>query len=79
MSRVDVVVTIYGSRLRETDKAVQFRIDSIGPDELDYPKTEWLPFSQCKRSMTHSANPDTPIETDYLVVTEWILKQKGLL
>jgi hypothetical protein len=50
MSRVDVLITIEGTRLRETDKAVQFRIDSIRQEPIDPPKTEWFPFSQVRRS-----------------------------
>jgi hypothetical protein len=82
MSRVDVLITIEGTRLRETDKAVQFRIDSIRQEPIDPPKTEWFPFSQVRRSMTdkHTGeDTDRVSGVDYLVVTEWILQQKGLV
>ena len=70
----DPVVTLIGTKLRETGKAAQFEVEWIGDLKLDPPKTEWFPFSQIAK-MTH--NPAiTP--SDIMVISQWIVGQKGL-
>ena len=74
MKPTDPVVTLIGTKLRETGKAAQFEIHQIGDLKYDPPKTEWFPFSQIAK-MTH--NPAiTP--SDIMVVSKWILKEKQL-
>ena len=68
-------ITIRGTRLRETDKAVQFSILQIGATILDEPTIQWFPFSQTGKSFTDPKSDDN----DTIMVTEWILEQKELI
>mgnify|MGYP006921319886 CR=1 FL=1 len=71
----DPKITIYGTKVAETARAVRFTIRAIGTAALDSPKSEWFPLSQVSKIVT---NPDEA-GRDYLVVSEWIMKQKELL
>ena len=67
-------ISIKGTRLRETEKAVQFCIHDISGDVLDKPVTTWFPFSQISKSTTsHNEGEDT------MMITEWIAQQKELI
>lgn len=69
-----VVVSLKGTRLRETDKAVQFCISDISGTILGQETTTWFPNSQIKSSTT-----GTNVGEDVLVVSEWIMEQKELI
>ena len=69
-------MAVTGQYLRETDKAVQFKVEEVNGLSLDEPKTFWFPLSQIK-SLTHAA-PDS-LAADTVKVAEWILKNKELL
>ena len=71
----DAVITITGNKLGESEKAVKFRVHSISENELDPPKTEWFPLSQIEKMSTDPNN----INQDWMVVSEWILKTKGMI
>lgn len=71
----EVVYTLTGTKVRETDKAILFRADSINDVPLDKSKQEWFPLSQI-RKMFHDKNVSG---SDYIIVSEWILSQKGML
>lgn len=73
--RSETLVTITGTHLRESPKAILFRIDQISAEPLEKSKEEWIPFSQIRKITTDS----TTEGKDSLVVTEWILKQKELI
>ena len=75
MSRHNIVHTITGNKIAESDKAVKFRVHAISETELEFPKTEWFPLSQIEKMFTDPNN----INQDTMVVSEWILKQKGML
>jgi hypothetical protein len=66
---------VYGTHLRETEKAVQFAIAKID----DTPTThliKWFPLSQVK-SIQHSS-PASP-DFDMMEVATWILEKEDLL
>lgn len=73
MSRITVHHTIKGTILRETEKALQFRVDSISGEDIDS-KTEWFPKSQIDKQFTSKVDGE-----DWLLVSEWILQQKELM
>lgn len=66
------VIQIKGLVVRETDSAVLIKFHENMDPTLDI-KTEWFPLSQVK-SMSHYAGKDSVI-----TVSEWIVKQKGIL
>lgn len=68
------VVTLRGTKLRETGKAAQFKIEYINDMPLEPSKTEWFPFSQISK-MTHDPQ-ESPSDT--MIVSVWILGEKGL-
>lgn len=74
-----VVLSVKGKYIRETDKAVLFRVTHVRDIELDEPKTSWFPLSQITQ-MKHSTNPEHALEEeDTLMISEWIAKQKELI
>ena len=75
MKPTDPVVTLIGTKLRETGKAAQFEIHQIGDLKFDPPKSEWFPFSQIAK-MTHDPAITPP---DTMIVSKWIVGEKGLL
>ena len=75
MARETVYMTIFGTLHNETGKAIRMTVEKVGETTLDSPKSEWFPFSQVQKMVR---NP-TPGESDELFVSEWILKQKGLI
>lgn len=75
MRAADPKVTVTGTYLGESAKAIQFNITQIGSTPLDKPITTWFPFSQIEKIYKSPKE----IGKDYLVVSEWILIQKDLL
>jgi len=78
MSRSTVVHAVYGEKLAESAKAIKWQIREIQGIyiyELGEPvKIDWFPFSQVSKSFT---SPDK--KDNYLIVSEWILEQKGFM
>lgn len=74
MTRSTTYISIKGTVLRETEKAVQFRIIDIGGEEID-PIDKWIPFSQTEKRFTdpHSEDEDT------MMISEWIADKLGLI
>jgi hypothetical protein len=68
-------VTVTGTKLSESAKAIQFKVDSVQGEPLDKPVVTWFPFSQTAKIFT---KPEVQGE-DYLIVSEWLCKQKDLL
>ena len=76
MSRPHSAVhTIVGNKLGESEKAIKFRVHEISGTLLDQTKTEWFPLSQIEKMFTDPNN----INYDSMVVSEWILQQKGMI
>ena len=74
MNHTTPVISLRGTRLRETSKAVQFSIDEISGEVLSEPNVQWFPFSQVSKSTTGKTEGEDP-----LIVSEWIMKQKDLI
>ena len=75
MSRNDTKITIYGTKVASTARAVRFIVRAIGETPLEPALTEWFPLSQVTKIVTDPSE----VGRDYLVVSEWIMKEKGLL
>ncbi len=74
----NVYRALYGEIMGETDKAIKFEYcvsdaDSVGPEF----KTDWFPRSQI--SSIHRLSSKDNDECDIIMVSEWLLKQKGIL
>jgi len=76
MKATDPVHTIEGRHIGESAKAVKFRVEIVAGEVLGEPRNEWFPFSQMLKSSKAAPNST---ELDTLVVSEWILNEKGLL
>lgn len=75
MSRHTKLVTLKGSIIRDSDKAICFTIHDISGCPLDPPEEhEWFPLSQVEK-IVRAKEP----EEDILIVSEWIMKQKELM
>lgn len=71
-------ITLTGTKLGETEKAVKFSILQINGMPVDLApkdKTQWFPFSQLKKMTSDPASAGQ----DVIVVSEWICEQKNLL
>lgn len=71
----DVKHTIYGTKLAETAKACKFSITKIGEVVLAKEQVEWFPYSQIDKTFT---DPQAT-GADWMIVSDWILKEKNLL
>ena len=69
------LVTLTGTHIAESTKAIRFRVDSISGEPLTESKTEWFPLSQVEKI---TIKQDV-VGEDILVVSEWICKAKELL
>jgi hypothetical protein len=68
-------IKLTGSKLRETEKAVHFRVINVANSDIE-PVTHWFPLSQIK-SMTTS--PDQLDDADTIEVADWICRSKELV
>lgn len=70
---------LHGEIMGETEKAIKFEFCTDTEDTGDEPeyKTEWFPLSQI--SSIHRLAKDDNGLCDILMISEWILKQKGIL
>ena len=75
MSRMKTFKTITGNKLSETAKAVKFEILEVSSIPLEKPRTEWFPFSQIDKMSTDPSE----MNKDYLIVSDWILSEKGIV
>ena len=76
MKSTESTMMITGRYLGETAKAVRFAVHQVNGEHLLTPQSEWFPFSQIERSCI---DPEGTEATDYLIISEWIAKQKDLL
>lgn len=79
MAYNNVYRQLHGEIMGETEKAIKFEfcIAEGETDDLDAYKTEWFPLSQIS-SIHRFSKPDNDL-TDILMISEWVLKQKGIL
>lgn len=68
-----VYVTLTGRRLGETEKAVRFRVQKLGEQDIE-PTTEWFPLSQISKMYKDPLS----VNNDWIMVAEWIVDQKGI-
>lgn len=79
MSRPNPQISVSGVKIRESERAVLFRVEEVSGTPLEDAVTEWFPFSQITK-MTYSTEAEHMMEKkDTLVISEWIAKQKGLV
>jgi hypothetical protein len=67
-------IKLTGTRLRETEKAVHFRVDQVGEAVLEESVTHWFPLSQIQKSTTLPTEGE-----DELFVADWICRAKELV
>lgn len=70
-----VYVHCTGTKLRETELAVQFKFIKIREGVLASPMVSWIPLSQVQKRMTDPVRPGV----DTMMVAEWILEKNGIL
>lgn len=78
MTRIQTYITLTGTKLSETAKAVKFSILKISGEPVDLEqkdKVQWFPFSQIQKMTTDPSS----VGMDTIVASEWICKEKGLL
>ena len=71
----DEYIRIKGTGLRQTEKAVHFRVESVGGTDIFPPEAHWFPLSQIK---SHTAHPTSEGE-DMIEVAAWIVRNKELM
>lgn len=70
-----IYLSIKGTVLRETEKAVQFRIDEVRGTPIDQTETVWIPLSQVEKRMTDKSRSGE----DTMMISEWIAEKIGIL
>lgn len=73
-----VFISLIGTKLSETAKAVKFSILKISGEPVDLPpehKTQWFPLSQIQKMTTDPSSTGN----DSIFASEWICREKGLL
>lgn len=68
-------IKLTGTKLRETEKAVHFRVEKVGDEDRVESITHWFPFSQISKQ-TYTPGEDGQ---DTVHVAEWICRQKELV
>lgn len=76
MRNANIYLTVTGCRIKETEKAILFRIHKIRETVIS-PKEEWFPKSQIVKSSISGPGEDQ--DTSWLMVSEWIMEQKSLI
>lgn len=75
-------VLLEGIKLRETDKAILFKVHRVNGKDLPEPLTTWFPTSQMKSALTLAPLPETTDATetyDWMKMSHWICQNKGLV
>lgn len=68
-------VTLSGTILADTGKAVKLLITQVSGEKLEQSRTEWIPVSQCSKMF----KDPTASGEDWVMVAEWLCKEKNLL
>lgn len=75
-------VMLEGTKLRETELAIQFKVHKVNGKDLPEPLTTWFPRSQMKSSLTLAPLPQSVDESetfDWMKMSHWICSTKGLV
>ena len=64
---------LLGYRLRETDKAIQFKVHQVDGEDLDEPKNQWFPISRMK-SQSYNTTPGSN-DFDTITVESWLAEK----
>lgn len=82
MTHADTTYTkLYGTKIRETDKAVYFRVIKVAFEDVPNTfesheqDTFWFPLSQLRSLST----PADPLDMHMIEVADWILVSKGII
>ena len=67
-------IKLTGTKLRETDKAVHFRVDEVDGTVLEDSVTHWFPISQISSQIIGIADGK-----DIIKVAKWICQSKELV
>ena len=68
-------ITLTGTILADTGKAIRVQVTHMSGEKLSQSQTEWIPVSQCSKMFK---NPNESGK-DWVMVAEWICKEKKLL
>lgn len=63
-----------GTKLRETERAIQFEFTEVAGESLSLHIRSWVPLSQIEKQFT---NPSATGQ-DEILISEWIAKKIGL-
>ena len=74
MGTITTYIKLTGTKLRETEKAVHFRVEEVDGTVLEDNVTHWFPLSQISSQTTGTADG-----RDEIKVAEWICKSKELI
>lgn len=74
MSRATNYTKCFGTHLRETEKAIHFRVVQVGDRVLDENRTLWIPVSQVNSQTYGNTNGQDMIE-----VADWLLQKNELV
>lgn len=79
-------VLLEGTKLRETDKAIMFKVHRVNGKDLPETLTTWFPISQMKSALTLAPDPEDPFNSeeeskamDWMKMSHWICQTKGLV
>lgn len=68
MANVVSYTSVQGTVMRETEKAVYFRVESISASPID-PHVHWFPISRIAKRITDPNNEGT----DTMMVESWLI------
>lgn len=68
-------ITLTGTILADTGKAIRVQVTHVSGEKLSQSQTEWIPVSQCSKMF----KDPTESGKDWVMVAEWICKEKKLL
>lgn len=74
MTRITTYITLTGSILADTGKAIKMHITHVSGEPIE-PVDHWIPVSQCQKMFK---DPNTT-GNDWVNAAEWICKQKELV
>lgn len=75
MKPTDKTYKIKGTILRETPKALYMDVEFINDLPIEPTESHWFPFSQIAEKFSDSEN----MGNDFILASEWITKEKGLV
>lgn len=74
MSSNNSLISVRGTIVRETEKAVLFSVEDISGESLNTPVDKWFPLSQVeKRVISKNSGEDT------MMISSWIAEKLELI